>query len=75
MKKESALPLEDALLTTKELATRWNLDPMTLFGWRAKGRGPRYIRLGKRRKSGGSVPVRYRMSEILAYEKENKLNG
>jgi DNA-binding transcriptional MerR regulator len=35
-------------LTTKELAHRWRISPRTLEGWRDKGIGPTYTRIGNR---------------------------
>ncbi|MXO94063.1 helix-turn-helix domain-containing protein [Erythrobacter arachoides] len=35
-------------LTTKELAHRWRISPRTLEGWRDKGIGPCYTKIGNR---------------------------
>ncbi|MEO0464604.1 MAG: helix-turn-helix domain-containing protein [Pseudomonadota bacterium] len=35
-------------LTTAELAERWRISPRTLEGWRDKGIGPTYTRIGNR---------------------------
>ena len=53
-----------ATLTEKELAARWKLTIRTLQGWRSKGIGPRYVRLGKR-------SIYYRLEDVEAYEKAN----
>ncbi|MFW5489115.1 MAG: helix-turn-helix transcriptional regulator [Desulfovibrio sp.] len=36
------------LLTTKEAAERLGLSPGTLEVWRCLGKGPRYIKIGRR---------------------------
>lgn len=51
-------------LTEKELATRWKLTARTLQGWRAKGIGPRFVRLGER-------SIFYRATDVEAYEAAN----
>lgn len=51
-------------LTEKELAVRWKLTTRTLQGWRSKGIGPAFVRLGER-------SIFYRMSDVLAYESAN----
>jgi len=47
-------------LTQAELAERWRISPRTLEQWRWQGRGPRYLKLGRR--------VLYRLSDIEAHE-------
>ncbi|MCK0129276.1 helix-turn-helix domain-containing protein [Erythrobacter sp. F6033] len=42
--------------TTNELADRWRISPRTLEGWRDKGIGPTFTRIGNR--------VRYHISVI-----------
>jgi hypothetical protein len=37
-----------AALTEGELARRWRVSPRTLQRWRAGGRGPAFLRLGRR---------------------------
>ena len=56
------------LITPAQLALRWNLNPNTLSQWRAAGTGPAYLRLG----DGERPRIRYRMSDILAYERKAK---
>ncbi len=36
----------DAVLTTSMLAGQWNMSPRTLEGWRVRGIGPPFVRLG-----------------------------
>lgn len=55
------------LLTTEDLAERWGMSAGTLENWRQDGRGPKFVKLGR----GGSGSVRYRMSDILSYEKQH----
>lgn len=49
-------------LTTKELAHRWRISPRTLEGWRDKGIGPRYNKIGNR--------VRYPIDAIERAERD-----
>jgi hypothetical protein len=51
---------EPDLLTDAQLAVRWQLSRGTLANQRSQGRGPAYLKLAGR--------VRYRLSEIEAYE-------
>jgi len=50
----------EAHLTIEQLAEREGVAVQTVYGWNSKGGGPRYIKVGKR--------VRYRMSDVLAWE-------
>jgi hypothetical protein len=51
------------LLTERELAELWKVTPDCLQKMRHEGRGPCFIRIGRL--------VRYRMSDVIRYEKEN----
>lgn len=51
-------------LTEKELAARWKMTARTLQMWRAKGIGPRFIRIGER-------SIFYRAADVEAYERAN----
>ena len=44
----------------RELARRWGLSIGTLTRWRAQGRGPSWVRIGKQ--------IRYRMQDVQDYE-------
>ena len=61
-KRASSVLALDPPLTTEELAARWSMAPATLANWRTARprRGPRFIKIGDQ--------VRYKMSDILAYE-------
>jgi len=74
MKSEISLPVTDVLLTTKELAMRWHMDPQVLINQRSNGRGPRYIHIGRTGK-GKRPAVRYRLSTIIAFEREQQTHG
>ncbi len=52
--------MEQNFLTTKLLARRWKITPRTLERWRADGKGPRFVRIGRH--------IRYRQSDVLAFE-------
>ena len=47
-------------LTARETAARWKLNVVTLANWRVQGKGPKFIKLGRR--------VLYPLGEIEAYE-------
>jgi len=48
-------------LNEKQLAERWGMTARTLQGWRAKGIGPSFIRIGER-------SIFYRIGDVEAYE-------
>lgn len=52
---------ERSHLNEMELAERWEMSHRTLQRWRMDGRGPTYLKLGKR--------VSYPVSSILEYER------
>jgi hypothetical protein len=47
-------------LNQNQLAERWNLSPRTLEGWRWRGWGPVYLKLGGR--------IAYRLEDIESFE-------
>ena len=54
---------DHTLLSTKLLSRRWNIAPRTLERWRAEGRGPQFVRIGRH--------VRYRKADIDAFEAQH----
>lgn len=48
------------VLTENDLATRWRMSPRTLQRWRTEGRGPHYLKMGRR--------VNYPFNAVIAYE-------
>lgn len=52
---------DDAFFTSKELAARWKLHPVTLATWRVRGWGPKFTKLGQR--------VRYPLAIIEDWER------
>ena len=50
-------------MNQKQLAERWGLSERTLEGWRWRGFGPRWLKLGGR--------VAYRTEDIEAFEAEH----
>lgn len=52
------------LLTERNLSDRWQVSCRTLQRWRAEGVGPAWLWIG------GSV--RYRFSDVLAFEDRNR---
>lgn len=59
MKKEE-LPNH---MTIDELATRWGMHRGSLCNWRIKGKGPKYVKVGK--------TILYPIEEVEAYEQQN----
>jgi len=55
------------MLTTGQLAERWGVSVSTLRHWRVLHKGPRFVRIGKK-------VVRYRIEDVVGYEKDNKIN-
>jgi predicted DNA-binding transcriptional regulator AlpA len=47
-------------LTTKQLATRWGMSAQTLHNWRHFGKGPKFLKLGRK--------VVYAIAEVEAFE-------
>ncbi len=50
-------------LTPADVARRWRMSPRTLERWRARRKGPPWLRLRGR--------IRYRHADVLAYEREH----
>ena len=65
--------IEQKFLTSDQLAERYGLSPATIADWRRKNRGPDYYTLPKYAMSSGSAKVRYELSKILEWEKENNI--
>lgn len=57
------------MLTEKELAARWKVTTRTLKSWRASGKGPAFVEIGE------TKGVRYRVSDIEAYEASRTKGG
>lgn len=58
---------ESCWLRRPELAERWRLPEATLSQWGSQKRGPRYARFGRH--------VRYRLSDVIAWENEQLNRG
>ena len=52
--------MSETHLTSRELAARLNVNDVTLRGWRMKGGGPAYIKLGR--------AVRYPLRLVVEWE-------
>lgn len=50
-------------LSNQDLADRYNISLDTVRKWRAEGRGPRAIKVGRH--------VRYRLEDVEAWEEHN----
>jgi predicted site-specific integrase-resolvase len=53
-----------SFLTPDQVAERYQISPDSLKEWRYKGRGPKFLRIGKR--------VRYREADLLRWEQEQE---
>ena len=53
----------EELLTEIAAAALLGLRPATLCSWRSRGHGPRFLRLGHKRRP----PVRYRLADVLRF--------
>lgn len=51
------------LITPQELSSRWTIGTKTLSQWRWSGKGPQFLKLGKR--------IMYRMQDVENFEKES----
>jgi hypothetical protein len=58
---------DEAFLTDEELAARWKLSPKTLRNARVTGRLIGHVKIGR--------SVRYRLSEVIAYETQNSVRS
>ena len=58
---------ERRYLTPKELAQYWPISERTLANWRWLGCGPAWAKIGGR--------VAYPIDAVLAYEKQNRVEG
>ncbi len=57
----------DGHLDEKALAARWPVSRRTLQRWRQEGKGPPYVKLGRR--------VAYRLADIEAWERDHRFVG
>lgn len=53
---------EVRLLNTKQLAELFGVSVVTLEQWRLKGKGPKFIKVGR--------CVRYRMADVLGFQED-----
>jgi hypothetical protein len=56
--------MQHPFLTPNALATRWAITPNTLSQWRWKGRGPQFLKIGRR--------VLYRLQDIELFENQKQ---
>jgi hypothetical protein len=59
VQSENTVP-ERLVLTEADLASRWAMSPKTLQRWRMEGRGPFYLKMGRR--------VNYPLNAVIAFE-------
>jgi Helix-turn-helix domain len=58
---------DETFLTDEELAARWRISPKTLRNARVTGRLIGHVKIGR--------SVRYRLSEVIAYELQNSVRS
>ncbi|MEI8296227.1 MAG: helix-turn-helix domain-containing protein [Alphaproteobacteria bacterium] len=56
--------MQPNLLTPDALAARWNITNGTLSQWRWNGKGPQFLKIGRR--------VLYRIEDVEAFEKQQR---
>lgn len=56
--------MNETFLTAEQLATRWLIRTETLSQWRWNGRGPQYLKIGRR--------VLYRLEDVLCFEEQKR---
>lgn len=61
--------LDDQMYVTNELSRILGYHPQSLMNMRSKGKGPKFIKLGKSRTS----PVRYPRSWVIEWLEENDI--
>ncbi len=54
--------MNQSLINEKTLAERWGIKPMTLSQWRWNGRGPKFMKIGRK--------VLYRLQDVETFELE-----
>ncbi len=52
------------LLNPEAVAQRWNMNTQTLSQWRWNGRGPLYLKIGRR--------IFYRLEDISEFEEQRR---
>jgi hypothetical protein len=56
--------MSEVFLTSDQLAKRWIIRTETLSQWRWNGRGPQYLKIGRR--------VLYRLEDVLCFEEQKR---
>lgn len=56
--------MSETFLTADQLAKRWVIRTETLSQWRWNGRGPQYLKIGRR--------VLYRLEDVLCFEEQKR---
>ncbi len=56
--------MPEDLLTPETLSNRWGVTPNTLSQWRWNGRGPKFLKIGRR--------VLYRLQEVESFEEQKQ---
>ena len=64
-KEKEAMATSSKVLSQKDLADRWYVQPRTIYKWRMQGSGPPYVRIGRR--------VLYRIEDVEEYEKQMRI--
>lgn len=59
------------VLTTKQLAERWDVKPALIRVMRMRKQGPDYFPVGDTKRP----PIRYKLEDVLRYEAERASNS
>lgn len=57
--------MDETFLTVRELAERWGVNPLTIYGWVKEGTTVTPLRLGGGRRS----IIRFSLARVVEYER------
>jgi uncharacterized protein YjcR len=63
----------EAYFTTNQLAERYGIKPKTVRNWRYMHTGPAYYQIPKLGRPSISEKIRYKLSDVLAWEQTNNI--
>jgi hypothetical protein len=63
--------MNEAALTTEQLARRWGVKPSTIRGHRYRGTGPKFAEIPRLGRPVASPKVLYPLHDVLAFEEAN----
>jgi len=57
--------MEERFVSDKEAAALYSMNRQSLANWRAQGKGPPYVKLGR--------AVRYKVSDLVSFAEKKKV--